>query len=1035
MIVSNWDKERLLRSTILAGFFAAGLASTPALAQEADEPETTNQEEEQDEDQAGDSDDRIVVTGSRIARDEFSSASPIQVVDGELARDIGLIDAQAILNQTTVVQGQQTTVGLSTSAGLLSDNGPGSATASLRGLDAGRTLVLVNGRRLAPAGVRGAPSAPDLNLIPGSLINRVEVLLDGASSVYGSDAVAGVVNYILRDDFDGLELDAFMTFPEMDNGAGAQQVYSATLGLTNDRGYINVAAEYSFTEQVTRREFGSFYPRYAGGCITDYELGASGTIYENCGGSFGAGSASFSGFGFVGFDGTSSVPGFPAGWFPIGITSSILQPDDPGGQALLLFPEELDAIWQPNFERITLFTNGEYELGFLGGMTAYFEASYGQRETETRTSGQSRVRMPADYVLNPFGTSGTMYFRSFNENVTNVAQLRLTSGVRGDMEIFNGVGPLQNWTYDGYVSYSRSDGADRVTGVYDFTRFEQVLSNTRLDSGGNPVCDARTVVGETQQVICRPLNFFDPGFLLTGRFSDPEDNEYFFPDRLTNTVVEQITWNGFVSGDLFELPAGPVGAVLGVEYREDRIRTDTDAGAAAGEFFGFFGDPGSNGQRNLMEAFTEIEIPVLSGQQLAEELSFNLAARWTEESEFGANWTYRIQGQYAPIDWLRFRATYGTSFRAPNLGEQFGGRVQGFGNPQDPCRVPGVALPFVDHDNDPSTPDQRQYDPTLDPRDADLLARCRNGGGPFNFPGVDPVTLGITGLGTPTVTFLGAPTQVASGSNPNLQAETSEAISAGFVFEQPWFDRFDLRFSTTYFDITVEDEVDSLTAQTITALCYNSTGLDDPQCRFVTRDTTPGSTGEIIFVEALNQNLGSQTVEGIDYNLEFDIEVNTPWFESPFDYTAILRATQMLTQDEEQITADGTDIDDDLGEFGNPEWRVNLTNVVRYNDLSFVWQTRYIDGMIEDNADPTDPSTSGLRACNQAGDTPCIFLDNAEEYFIHDASVSYAHDTWIIRGGVSNVFNEAPPIMNNTVRGIGWDLGGRTFFANVTKQF
>lgn len=166
--MSNWDKERLLRSTILAGFAAALVGTAPTFAQEADEPVSTEEEEEEEQAQPqASSGDRVTVTGSRIARDEFSSASPIQVIDGELARDIGLIDAQAILQQTTVVQGQQTTVGLSTSSGFQTDSGPGSATASLRGLDAGRTLVLVNGRRLAPAGVRGVPSAPDLNLIPG----------------------------------------------------------------------------------------------------------------------------------------------------------------------------------------------------------------------------------------------------------------------------------------------------------------------------------------------------------------------------------------------------------------------------------------------------------------------------------------------------------------------------------------------------------------------------------------------------------------------------------------------------------------------------------------------------------------------------------------------------------------------------------------------------------------------------------------------------------------------------------------------------
>jgi iron complex outermembrane receptor protein len=191
-------RKFLMSASVLVG--ASTLAFTPqAFAQEEDEDTEEAEIEE------------IITTGSRIVRDTFSSISPLQVIDGETSRDLGLVDTSELLRQTTVVQGQQITTGLSTSAGLLTANGPGSSTASLRGLDAGRTLVMVNGRRLAPAGVGGAPSNPDLNMVPGTLIERVDVLLDGASSVYGSDAVAGVVNVIMRSDFDGLEFDAFQS--------------------------------------------------------------------------------------------------------------------------------------------------------------------------------------------------------------------------------------------------------------------------------------------------------------------------------------------------------------------------------------------------------------------------------------------------------------------------------------------------------------------------------------------------------------------------------------------------------------------------------------------------------------------------------------------------------------------------------------------------------------------------------------------------------------------------------------------------------
>ena len=1033
-----------------------GMAATPQLlAQDADDTEAPE----------GDATEEIIVTGSRVARDTFSSISPLQVIDGEVARDLGLVDTADLLRQTTVVQGQQINTGLSTSAGLLTDSGPGSSTASLRGLSAGRTLVLVNGRRLAPAGVGGAPSAPDLNLVPGTLIDRVDVLLDGASSVYGSDAVAGVVNVILRTDFDGMQLDAHRSFTNLGNNGGEQQVATATWGVNNDRGFIGFAAEWAYTQGWAEKDMGDFYEPYAGNCLSTYTQGASGQIYDACGGSFGAGAASTSAFGFLGFDGTSQVAGLPPGFFPIPVTADLLSPDSANGAALLLWPEELDAAFAPNFKRTTIFSVGEYSPGWYGDATAYFEASWSARETTTNTAGQDRVRLPGGYPLADFGgLPATMYFQSRLERETEVSQTRAVMGLKGDLPGFDGVGSLSNWGYDTYVSYSRSNGADTLTGLQFLPRLEQTLSNTRIDAGtGEAVCDNRVVVGETQQVTCRPLNFFDPNFLLTGRFTDPEDNAYLFPNRITSTVVEQAIIQGFISGEVFDIPTGgPASLVLGFEYRDDRIRTDTDAGAAAGDFRGFSGDPGSNGTRYLKELFTEIDLPLVTDRPGIQELSVNLAGRFTDEEFFGDETTYRAQLQYAPVDWLRFRGTVGTSFRAPNLGEQFGGRVTGFADPLDPCRPPGVTVPFVDHDNDPNTPDIRLYNPALETRDQSVIDNCLNGGGPFNLPATDPFSLGIRGLGTQNPVFFGAPTMVASGSNPELKAETSTAETLGLVFEQPWTDAFSLRVSATWFEIEIDDEVDQLSAQTIVGRCYNSPGLVDPTCQFITRDPrvpSDDTSGEISFVSALNQNLGTQIAEGVDYNVDFNVEFSAFNLERPFNYNLLIFATQSLTQTEEEFRATEIFIDDDLGEFGNPEWRLNLTNILEYGDWSFLWQSRYIDSQIEDNDDPEDSTASGFNPCIQAGDTfmgfpdqdpitgipdgRCRSFDNADDYMVHDMSVAWRGESYVVRFGVTNVFDEAPPLTNNNelfdtvangagVGGVGYDLRGRTVFLNVS---
>jgi len=210
--MNNLDfKKLLLGTSLLVGFAAAAPAfaqDAPTVEDVAEEVITTPAAVEEDDR------DEVVVTGSRIKRDTFSSLSPLQVIDFDEKRDLGIIDAVTILQTTESAAGQQID---STFSGFVLDNGPGSETIDLRGLGANRTLVLINSRRIAPAGVEGAPSTPSINLIPSSLVDSIDVLLEGASSVYGSDAVAGVVNVLLKKDFEGLDVTATYN-PAIDSG-------------------------------------------------------------------------------------------------------------------------------------------------------------------------------------------------------------------------------------------------------------------------------------------------------------------------------------------------------------------------------------------------------------------------------------------------------------------------------------------------------------------------------------------------------------------------------------------------------------------------------------------------------------------------------------------------------------------------------------------------------------------------------------------------------------------------------------------------
>ena len=231
-------------------------------------------EDEEDEQTVVEADagpvEEVIVTGSRLKRDTYTSVAPLQIITGEVSREAGLVDATEIVQKATVSAGQQVDV---TFVGFVVDSGPGTSTADLRGLGAARTLLLINGRRIGPAGIEGAPASPDLGLIPASLVAQYDALLDGASSVYGSDAVAGVLNVILRKDFDGLEIDAFPRRPV--HGAGDSDVLSVTWGKNTDRGLVGLGAEYFSRGAITLADL-----PWTAGCTRHLEVDEGGRLRQ-----------------------------------------------------------------------------------------------------------------------------------------------------------------------------------------------------------------------------------------------------------------------------------------------------------------------------------------------------------------------------------------------------------------------------------------------------------------------------------------------------------------------------------------------------------------------------------------------------------------------------------------------------------------------------------------------------------------------------------------------------------------------------------
>lgn len=1050
-------KKKLFATTLLAGV-AGGLWTGAAIAQEGDEEEVTVIEEVSEEDEARQ--EKVVVTGSRLARDEFTSVSPLQVVDGEAARELGLIDAQSLLSNTTVVSGQQNTIGVSTAfnGGLQQAfTTIGNVSPSLRGLGSGvtgraRTLVLVNGRRLGPIGVGGAPANPDISLIPGSLVSQVDVLLDGASSIYGSDAVAGVVNYVLRKDFDGVEANYFQSISE--HGWGQNEVISLTTGVNNDRGFMGFSMEYNVQSDITQGDIltdivGPVFDVHQGFtgpgssiaipdqfCQTDIGVLPDGSERAICSGTP-AGFA-ITGFGnIIGETGGALTPGstpFPGapGFFIRPPVSFFRPTNDP---AINGFPQDLSDTFLPPTERFSLYTIGEYNLDTYGDMTLFFEGSYGNRQLNTRQTNQEVLPFSATNPFNPFGASGLFVYSVENTVDQEIDVARALFGVRGDLPDMKPFG-TDNWSYEVSANFHRSNGFQSLGGYLQEDRIAQGF-NSRVDPvTGNIVCDepAGTTVGSggasffgfdivRAPLACVPLNPFVPEFLTSGQFATQEQNDFAYGLGTVQTEVEQIIFNGFVQGELFSFPQGGAAQFLiGAEYRSDEVITTPGDSTRFGLLQGVDADLGATGQRDIKEGFMELSLPILENQPFADSLLLEAAARWTEEQFSGSAWTYQVKGEYAPFDYLTFRGGYGTSFRAPDLGEQFGtGTV--FVQPSriDPCIVSALQL-------DPNT---GAYDPALETRDPVVIQNCID-------IGLDPTTLGTVnqGDGDPTTTaFVSLPVAFGNFGNQLVSPEESEAIFAGVVFDQPFFDQFDFRVAATYFEYEITGQIGQLTRGQILGDCFASVGLTDPLCEFQTRD----AAGNLTAVNEASINLGPTTSRGYDVNIAAGYEL-TRFTEDPIDLTWDLVLTQSLENKDETTIGNVTD---NLGRLrlggGFPEYQAVSTIRADWQDWAVNWRTRWVSAL-----EGTPDQGNAFAACFDvfAGSRidGCVEKEYTENTFQHDLTMSYTADSWSVRGGVLNLFDDVDTIDNdlglaNVAIAGGSDIFGRRYFVGVSKSF
>jgi len=945
--------------------------------------------------------EKITVTGSRLQRDTFNSPSPVQVITRDDTLMSGFASTTAALQSTSATAGSSQIN--SAFGGFVTDGGPGANTISLRGLGATRTLVLLNGRRVAPAGTRGAVGSADLNVLPSAIIDRIEILKDGASSIYGSDAVSGVVNIITKKNLQGFAFEAQYNTPEQ--GGGEETRLSATFGLTTDRGFFTASAEVYDRNAILwgdrdwmkcqtqyRRNFTNGVPNPFGSsdfidpltgkpkCYTTGLTGEDGVTINTIG------TGTLAGVAAPGAVGTTFNR-----WRPnSAISSGLVGFEGVGGGANTLFPRDTFDPAMMNQTLIspvkvrTAFLQGAYDVGMFGHAEVYGEALLTNRKssqvgfrqlTMDYTRGSPLIPEGLRNVPNLQGAGtliapGPIQVRGFisggnYDSTQDVDYSKFVAGLKGNL-------PFRDWTYDLSGTYAKSD-ASYGFGVFLTDRVAQSL-DVVAGTGGAFVC-RNTANG------CVAAPALTTAFI--GGAIPTAWKNFVYTHEVGNTQYDEWTATLNTTGTVFEMPHGPVRGAVGVEYREAKINDTPGPNMQASNLYNFTSATPTRGSDSVFEVYGEMELPFLRGVRGAEELTLNVSGRYTDYKSYGSDNTYKIGLLYTPIKAVTFRASQGTSYRAPALFEQFLGATTGFqAAANDPCNNYATAAA-----------------PTR-------AANCASEGLPGNFQQTSGIQVNAVG-----------------GADAGLKAETSKNKSLGVIL-QPSLPTGagDVSFAVDYFDIKVDNGVARAGFGNILALCY-----DDPDfragggfCNLVTRGTAASPTALVINDSYVNLSLDK--VKGYDFTLRYVRDIG----EGQFRFNGIL--TKYKEQSNRLFPDDPLTIL--TGSLRYPK----ITGAADFTYTLKSWRFRYgfeyLGKMNSYNLVEEDEATS-------------TFLFKTDEYITQNASVEYKADKWSIIAGVRNFTNETPPPISagaynrrgNTLLYSGFDYLGRTYFVNAQLQF
>lgn len=961
-------RQRLLTTTLLIG--AAGFA-TPAWAQPTDEDIQENAASSQPDPTTGEAQQGdILVTGSRIQRRDLTSTSPLAVVQDEEFQLSGTTNVEQVINTLPQVV---------PSGGAFSNNpGGGVAVLDLRGLGATRTLILVNGRRW----VYFDPSQiVDVNTIPQFLIDSVDVVTGGASAVYGSDALSGVINFRLQTDLQGLQAGTSYSITEEGDGRRYGAHIAIGAQMADGRGNVTAYAEYFNRGSIFQgdREFSRISQADAP------LLGAPGGLIP-----FGSSTTPQGSLRYFGRGGRAGNFTTTGAFFE---QPGVSRPRDPVADNYNYAPANYLMVPQ---ERWLLGGYGEFEI--TDNITAFSEVTFVNNRVENELAA---TPVTGFFNLNVAQTCGFVSVadcaalqqldaqetaannaagrandpgavRFFVQRRTIETGSRNASDDRNAFRALAGVkGPLTDTlNYEAYYFFARTRNSQIQQGNISRRAFQAGLDGTGT-----------------------PINIFGPGTLnqaMLDAITVPTQNT-----DISNLQVASAALNG-VLGNL-GMGGDDIGFAAGGEWRSVSARFIPDFALSSGDVIGFNAGEPTQGGYNVAEAFAELRLPIIADQPFFHRLELSGAARYSDYSleAVGGVWTYAAGAEWAPVPDITFRGQYQRAIRAPNVGELFGGQGVGFPQAQDPCAQPSAAT-----------------DPTI-------RQLCIATGVPQNLVGsaglqINPQIPGIF------------------GGNPNLEEERSDTYTIGAVIRPRFIPR--LAITIDGYDITIENAISVLGGglANVLNLCYNVIqNAQSPFCQAIRRNPGGLISGEEFSVRVLNENIGLLETRGVDLQVDYTQPLGFSMMggdESRLNFFFL--GTYVDQFDITPVAEIPTEIDNCAGRFGvlscgQPIPRYKWTSRLSFIDgpLTLSGRWRHV-GRVRDD----DPDTDYV-------------VEEIGAYDLFDLSFAFdVSDGLRLAMGVNNLLDTNPPILgfnaqqSNTWPGT-YDVIGRDFFISANLRF